>query len=407
MSQTLSVELPAKLARLYAAPRGSLRYRVSRGGRGSGKSVAAATMAAIWGATEPLRILCTRDLQNSIKESFHAELKQAIEKNAWLKSQYDVGRDYLRHKTNGTEFLFVGLRHNIDSIKSTAKIDLCIVEEAEAVPHASWIDLLPTIRENKSEIWVIYNPKKRDSWVAQNFDAETLPPRTTVIDINWWDNKWFPAVLDEQRQADETAMDPALYRHIWEGAYYERSAAQVLAHKYIAQEFTVQPEWDGPYIGLDFGFAEDPSAAVRCWIDGRRLYIDAEVYGHAVETEDMPVWLTTVIPEAASFQVVADSSRPETISHLKRHGIRRIIGAKKGAGSVEDGVAQLLSFERIIVNPACTNTINELELYSYKVDRLSGAILPTIVDANNHAIDAIRYALEPVRHGSAYTLKNI
>lgn len=211
--------MPQKLIPLFAPARGELRYRCLRGGRGSGKSFTAAKMAAVWGAIEPLRVLCTRELQNSIKESFHAELKNAIESCSWLVTQYDVGVDYLRHKTNGTEFLFKGLRHNITGVKSMAQIDLLIVEEAETVPHASWIDLLPTIRGPRSEVWIIWNSKSPSSWVAETFDGDIIPPRTMVVTVNHSDNKWFSRELEEQRQHDKLVMPTNLYNHIWEGHY--------------------------------------------------------------------------------------------------------------------------------------------------------------------------------------------
>ncbi|MFM2069488.1 MAG: hypothetical protein RLZZ584_4397, partial [Pseudomonadota bacterium] len=121
------VIFPPKLAELFGPARGDLQYRAAHGGRGSGKSFSFAKMAAVWGYAERLRVLCTRDLQVSIKESFHAELKAAIESEPWLAAHYDVGVDYLRG-ANGTEFLFRGLRNNVSSVKSTAKIDLTIVE---------------------------------------------------------------------------------------------------------------------------------------------------------------------------------------------------------------------------------------------------------------------------------------
>lgn len=216
---TLRIELPPKLIPLFAPPRGELRNRCMKGGRGSGKSFSAAKMAAVWGAIEPLRILCTRELQNSIRESFHAELKNAIESCPWLSSEYDVGVDYLRHKTNGTEFLFKGLRHNITAVKSMAQIDLLIVEEAETVPHASWVDLIPTIRAPNSEIWIIYNPKSPSSWVAETFGGDNIPPRTMVVTLNHDDNPWFSRELEEQRQHDKLVMPANLYNHIWEGHY--------------------------------------------------------------------------------------------------------------------------------------------------------------------------------------------
>src|SRR5690625_3390278 len=122
---TASIKLPKPLAKLFTPPRGSLRWRVAHGGRGSGKSFSFALMAAVWGYAEPLRILCTRELQVSIRESMHAEIKNAIDTHPWLAAHYDVGRDYIRGK-NGTEFIFRGLRHNISSIKSMAQIDLAI-----------------------------------------------------------------------------------------------------------------------------------------------------------------------------------------------------------------------------------------------------------------------------------------
>ena len=276
--QDLRIELPPKLIPLFAPQRGDLRYRVMYGGRGSGKSFTSAKMAAVWGAIEPLRILCVRELQNSIKESFHAELKNAIQSCTWLSSQYHVGVDFLRHKTNGTEFIFKGLRHNITGVKSMAQIDLCIVEEAEDVPAASWQDLLPTIRIAKSEVWIIFNPKKRNSWVAETFINNEPPPRSNVVQLNWNGNPWFGDVLDEQRLDQQSRLDPALYAHIWEGKFYESSDAQVFNGKYRTGDFEPTKDWDGPYYGFDFGFSQDESAGVKVWVYQDVLYIEHQLY---------------------------------------------------------------------------------------------------------------------------------
>lgn len=393
---TLKIEIAPKLLPLFAVARGDLRYRVMRGGRGSGKSFTAAKMAAIWGAIEPLRILCTREYQNSIKDSFHAELKNAIASCPWLSTQYSVGVDYLRHKSNGTEFIFKGLRHNIDGVKSMAQIDLVIVEEAETIPPRSWQDLIPTIRAKGSEFWIVYNPKSRDSWVANTFDGDLLPPRTMVVDLNHDGNPWFSAELEEQRLHDRDIMDPALYRHVWEGAYYEHSDAQVFAGKYGQREFEPQADWDGPYFGLDFGFSQDETAAVKAWISDGILYIEHELYQKRLELDDTAKALIEAMPDIASHTIRADNARPESISYLKRHGLSRMLSCEKGKGSVEDGVEFIKSFKRVIIHPRCSNTVKEFDLYSYKIDRHSGDILPVLLDANNHAIDALRYALEPI-----------
>ena len=393
---TLQVELAPKLIPVLAPPLGTYRYRVLRGGRGSGKSFSVAKMAAIWGAVQPLRILCVREFQNTIKESFHAELKSAINSCQWLSTQYDVGVDYLRHKTNSTEFIFKGLRHNIDGVKSMAQIDLVICEESETIPHTSWRDLLPTIRAPKSEIIIIYNPKRRDSWVAQTFDTDKLPPRTIVVDVNYTDSPWFPAVLDEQRLHDRETLDPALYRHIWEGAYYEQSDAQVFAGRYQIADFEPAANWDGPYYGVDFGFSADPTAGVKCWIHDGNLYIEHELYQQRLELDDTGPELIEALPDIERHACRADNARPESISYLKRHGLPRMVACEKGKGSVEDGIEFIKSFKKVVIHSRCPNTAKEFDLYSYKTDRLSGDILPVLLDANNHAIDALRYALEAI-----------
>ena len=351
-------------------------------------------MAAIWGYAEPLRILATRELQVSIKESFHAEVKNAIESVPWLAAHYEVGESYVRGK-NGTEFIFKGLRHNISSIKSMAQIDLCVVEEAEDVPESSWRDLLPTVRADKSEVWVIWNPRLDGSPVDKRF-VKATPPGSLIVEMNHDDNPWFPMVLEAQRVYDQANMDPALYAHVWEGAYLTNSQAQVLAGKVRVIEFTPAPEWDGPYHGADWGFSQDPTTGVKCWVHNRRLYIEHEAYKVGLEIDQTSDFLRDKIPGIEGYTTRADSARPETISYLKRHGLPKLEGVKKWAGSVEDGIAHLRSYEEIIVHPRCKETIQETRLYSYKVDRLSKDILPEIVDSHNHCIDAIRYALGPL-----------
>ena len=155
-------------------------------------------------------------------------------------------------------------------------------------------------------------------------------------------------------------------------------------------------KWNGPYYGLDFGFAQDPTAAVRCWIHDECLWVEYEGGKTGLELDDTPAFLKERIPGIAEHTVRADNARPESISFLKRHGLPIVVGVKKRQGSVEDGIQHLRSYRKIIIHPRCEETAREARLYSYKIDRLSGDILPIPVDLNNHYIDAIRYALEPM-----------
>lgn len=390
----IQIKLPAKIQAAFIKPRGTLRYRGFFGGRGSGKSFNVAKMLAIWGYAETLRILCTREFQNSIKESFHAELKAAIASEAFLENAYDVGVDFIRGK-NGTEFLFKGLRNNTQSIKSLANIDICVIEEAEDISESAWEVLEPTIRAPKSEIWVIWNPKQRGSATDTRFRQNT-PPRSCIVEINHSDNPFFPDVLDEQRKYQQKVLDPARYAWIWEGAYYEQSDAQVFAGKYTVHEFTPQSDWNGAYFGLDFGFSQDPTAAIECYVADNCLWIYREAGGVGLELDDTAGCLKSIMPEIDKHIIRADSARPESISYLRRHGLPRIVAVEKGRGSVESGIEFIKTFEKIYVHPSCKQTLNELNLYSYKTDRLSGDVLPVLVDAFNHYLDALRYALEPL-----------
>ena len=350
-------------------------------------------MTAVRGYAEPLRILCCRELQNSIKDSVHAELVAAIEAYPWLNDHYEIGETFIRGR-NGTEFVFKGLRHNYQQIKSTSGINICWVEEAETVSEQSWKNLIPTIRAPGSEIWLTWNPEDEESPTNQRFVVDP-PPGAKIERLNYCDNPWFPPELEQERLND-LKRDPDFYAHVWEGKCVTRTDSQILAGKWRIDEFEPGADWDGPYYGLDFGFSVDPTAGVKCWVSDSTLYVEHEAVKVGLEVDDTPAFLIERIPGIDEHTVRADSARPESISYCKRHGLTRMIGVKKGKGSVEDGIQHLRSYKRIVVHPRCEEVARECRLYSYKIDRLSGDILPVPVDANNHCIDAIRYALQPL-----------
>ena len=393
------VEFPPKLVPTMEIPRGEVRYRGAFGGRGSGKSVSFAVLALLFGYAEPLRILCTRELQVSIKESFYAELVSAIAQYPFLQRHYTVQEKGI-FGDNGTEFIFRGLRHNMSAIKSMAQIDICIVEEAEDVPEASWRDLGPTIRAPGSEIWVIWNPRRRNSPVDRRF-RKRLPKRASIVEINIDDNPFETDALLEEREEARELYDPATYAHIWEGAYLENSERQILNGKVAVREFRPGPGWEGPYYGMDFGFANDPTTAVKCWVNGTALFVEYEAYKVHLDLDETGTYVAERVPGIEEHEVKADSARPESISYLKkpdRHGERvhlpRIRGVKKWQGSVHDGIQHLRSYSEIVVHPRCKYTIEESRLYCYKVDKATDEILPDPVDDFNHCWDAVRYALE-------------
>ena len=394
MASTETVQLPEKIVHTFGPPLGSYQYRVARGGRGSGKSVGAATMALIRGLERKIRVLCVRQFQNSIQESFYRELVDAMDKNPWLQSQYVVTKETITGR-NGTQFIFRGLDRNPQSIKSLAKIDLTIVEEAEDIPEQSWINLEATIfRQLNAELWVIYNPRKEGSPVDFRF-IKNKAPGAIVSDINWRDNPFFPEGLKKLRRRDLEVFDYSMYSHIWEGAYLKNSKAQIFHDKFEVKTFDPGKDWDGPYQGGDFGWT-DPTAAIRCWIHNECLYIEYEAGGSSIDLDKIPEECSKKIPDWNNYTSRWDSANPASISLIVRYGMPKAVGVKKRPGSIEDGIAFIRSFRKVYIHPRCRQTLNEFNTYSWKTDRLSGDILDTPIDANNHYIDSLRYALEPM-----------
>ncbi len=418
MEQTVDLPIPAKLVPVFAKE--GVRYRGAYGGRGSAKTRTFAMMSAVkayQAAEQGISgvILCGREYMNSLEESSMEEVKQAIRSVPWLDDYFDIGEKYIRTKCKKVSYVFCGLRHNLDSIKSKARVLLAWVDEAESVSDLAWKKLRPTVRESGSEIWITWNPEKDGSATDKRF-RKTPPKNSIIVEMNYNDNPWFPDVLEEERLDDLNSLEYSDYAWIWEGAYLENSDKQVLANKYVVQSFPddLYQKADRLLFGGDFGFAKDPSTLIRMFMLDRNLYIEYEAYGSGVELNDMwkfyagkegatdkqlAEWEVTDdakftgIPEARKWPIKADNSRPETISHIKTQGFN-ISAAKKWQGSVEDGVTFLKGFKQIIIHPRCKETAKEARLYSYKTDRITGEVLPVILDANNHCWDAVRYGLD-------------
>lgn len=375
------------------------RVRAAWGGRGSGKTRGFAVAAALQGYHLSQKgktgvILCGREFMNSLEDSSMAEVKAAIQSIPWLAAQYDIGEKYIRTKDRRIEFVFAGLRHNLDSIKSKSRILIAWVDEAESVSEVAWQKLLPTVREEGSEIWVTWNPEQDGSPTDKRF-VKHPPDNSIVVELNYHDNPYFPDALRQQREDDKKRMDDGTYAWIWEGAYREESEAQIFARCYEVAEFEPEADWTMVQ-GLDWGFANDPTAAVRCYVWDNKLFISHEAVKVGLELDDTPEFITDRMPDFEKWETRADNARPESIRYVNRHGLPRVISCKKGKGSVEDGIAHIKSYDRIFIHPRCRETIREFRTYSYKVDRLSGAIKSEPQDADNHILDAVRYALEPL-----------
>lgn len=387
----MNFELPEKLLFLLSEKK---RYKVAYGGRGSGKSWSVARCLILLAMKSKVRILCTRQLQTSIKDSVHKLLCDSID-DLGLAAFFDITRDAIRCH-NGSEFIFKGLQNQTNEIKSIEGINYCWVEEAQSVSEDSWNILIPTIRQEGSEIWVTFNPDREEDATYQRFVAHN-PPDSIVQLVNYNDNAWFPDVLRKEMEYDKE-VDFGKYEHIWLGKTVIDTEAQVYHGKFELKEFET-PQGVTFFYGADWGFANDPTAVIRCFIQEQCLYIDYESGGIGVEFEELPA-LFDVIPEIRRWEIRADSARPETISYMSRQQFK-IKPCPKWKGSVEDGIEYIRSFRKIYVHPRCKHTYEEFKFYSYKQDKNTGDVLPIVLDKDNHYMDSIRYALNP------YIQKNV
>lgn len=217
----LNVEIPSKILNIFEKPS---RYRVAYGGRGSGKSIAFARMILLEALKAPGKYLCCRELQKSIKTSVHSLLVAEIEAMG-LQRYFDWGREFLRTKDGKSEFLFFGLRTNAEEIKSTHGVRICWVEEAQAVSQFSWDMLIPTIREENSEIWATFNPQDELDPIYK-MAVSNPRPNMNVCEVNYSDNPWFPAVLEDERLECLRAT-PEKYDWVWKGQLFINTDASV------------------------------------------------------------------------------------------------------------------------------------------------------------------------------------
>ena len=366
------------------------RYKVFHGGRGSGKSFAVAESLIAAADMVKLRILCCREIQNSIADSSYKLLKDTAARLG-IANHFKFTETGI-FNSNGSEFIFKGPLRNEQSIKSMEGVDICWIEEAATVSETSWQTLILTIRKPGSEIWVTFNCLNADDPTTKRF-IDNPPPDAYVRKVNYNENPYFP---DELRQEMEWCKknDYELYLHVWEGFPRTFSDAQIFRGRYTVEAFPddLAKKADRLFFGADHGFANDPSTLVRCFILDKKLYIDYEAYGVGVEINELRS-LYSVVPGFDRWTIYADCARPETNSYLTKHERLHVVGAEKWAGSVEDGIAFLKSFEQIVIHPRCKHTADEFRLYSYKTDSRTNEVLPIPLDKSNHCVDALRYSL--------------
>ena len=341
------LKLPNKLVPVFE---GKARYRGSFGGRGSGKTRTFALMTAVrgyqWGMEGKTgQILCGREFMNSLDDSSLEEVKSAISEVPWLADYYDVGEKYIRSKDGRVSYVFAGLRRNLDSIKSKARILLAWVDEAETVSDTAWQKLIPTVREHDSEIWVTWNPESKDSATHLRFRKDP-PEGAKIVEMNWRDNPWFPDVLEQERLTDKEKR-PESYDHVWEGdfkvhnegAYYAKEMRDVRSQNRIGfvpyePSLGVITSWDlGIGDSTSIWFFQVSGAEIRIIDYYENAGVGLDHYARVLQERGY-VYKEHILPHDVRVKELGSGkSRLETLDNL---GIRPITIAPQL--SVDDGI---------------------------------------------------------------------
>lgn len=419
MPEGLVINLPTPPAFLPLVDSGK-RFQGAKGGRGSSKSHFFAARLVGEMFTAHTRAACIREVQNSIKDS----VKQLIEDkiNTLTAIDVDTGKNWpiapwfkitereiiTRHSDSLA--IFRGLQnHTAASIKSLEGFRIPWYEESQTLTQRSLDLALPTFRTPGTEQWFSWNPEKPTDPVDVLFrdGIEQDPDNFALVTVNYYDNPWFPDDLRVDMERDRKR-DPDRFNWVWGGHYRTNSDAQVFRN-FKVEHFDPPPTSVKLLGGGDWGFSVDPTVGLVGFIVGRTLYIWREVYQVGCEIDRTPALFDQLDPEystrrnepgwrslARRIEFIADSARPETISYMQKHGFPNMRSAIKGAGSVEDGIEFLKSYD-IVIHPSCVHTAREFKEFAYVIDKKTEQITTKLPDADNHCIDSARYMVENVR----------
>lgn len=347
------------------------------------KSHTVARYLLIQARMDKKRILCAREFQNSISESSHQLLADLI--TQYQLTDFVVTDKSIVNKVNGSDFLFKGLKHNEQSIKSIEGIDIAWVEEAQTISKESIEVLTPTVRKPGSKIIYTYNRLLEDDPVHQRLVIEGRP-NTLIINVNYDIAEKYGMIPDviKQEIEDDKANRPSLYKHKWLG---EPSSMERKIYKDWKFIDAVPHEARLERYGLDFGYTNDPTAIVAVYYYNGGYILDEIAYQKGLSNKQIADILNGV-PKAP---VIADSAEPKSIDEIRAYGVT-ILPTVKGNDSVKQGI-QFVQRQRISVTNRSFNIINEYKRYMWMEDK-DGKIINKPEHQWSHSMDSIRYSFD-------------
>jgi phage terminase large subunit len=386
------------------------RYKVAYGGRGAAKSWGIARLLLFQGTVEPLRILCAREIQRTISDSVHRLLVDQIV-HMGIEDQYQVTDSAITGR-NGTEFLFAGLRHqDIGKIKSFEGVDRVWVEEAQTVSKKSWDVLIPTIRKEGSEVWVTFNPELDTDETYLRFVVKPQPD-SALVNINYFDNPWFPLVLEKERLSLKSR-DAEAYENVWEGKCRSAVEGAIYAKEVAAlyESGRVRPVPYDPLLPVhtvwDLGWNDQTSIilvqrATEVRVIGYMEDSHRTLAEYIAQLKGLPyVWGQDWLPhDGRAKDFKSGKSAEEMFKAMGRDP--RIVENL----DVESGIKALrMVFPRLYVDPACERLLHCLKRYRRTINASTNEPGPPLHDEHSHAADAARYlALAVDQMGNAPTI---
>ncbi len=374
------ITIPTEYKRLFDR---DWREAAVHGGRFSLKSHTVARLLLIRARMEKTRVACFREFQNSIGESSHQLLKDLI--NQYELTDFEVTDKAIINKINGSDFLFKGLHHNEQNVKSTEGIDIAWVEEAQTVSNTSIEVLTPTVRKEGSQIIYTYNRLTEDDPVHYRLVVEGRP-NTLVLNVNYdvaLKYGYMPDVIRREME-DDKLKRPSLYRHKWLG---EPNSLERKVYKnwQVIEEVPYEARLER--FGVDFGYTNDPTSIIALYYYNGGYIVDEIIYRKGLSNKQIA---DIILQTGLDPIVIADSAEPKSIDEIHSYGVN-ILPAVKGPGSVFTGI-QFVKDQQISVTKRSDATIKENRGYLFEVDK-NGKITNEPEGVNDHSMSAVRYAL--------------
>ena len=400
---TTKIKMPKKFEKLFKAA----RYKIFYGGRGAAKSWQFARALLLIAKQQKLKILCTREIQNTIADSVHAILKEQI--NLMELDYFYTVTDNRIEGVNGSEFIFRGLKHDPDGLKSLEGVDICWVEEAQKVSDRSWDKLIPTIRKERSEIWISFNPDYQTDPTWQRFMIN--PPSDAIIEmVSYRDNPFFPETL-KREMLECKEKTPHKYQHIWEGGFGSRIEGKIIypefsrhihvsMHSLQVCDSQVIRGWDNT--GLSPACVITQLNATGQWL------LLKEFCGNNIGIVDfgegVTIWCNQTFGSNATYRDIGDpagknrdSNKMSPADYLRKIGIDVEDGIqtyKARREAVAGRLTKLINGQpAMLIDPGCTMLIDGFEGgYAYPEIGNTGMFKPDpIKNEYSHIHDAAQY----------------